>query len=76
MKEQGLTLAQANQLVSQLLSRYEHIFQMLNGNPRACFDQAINLKTLKPAPAWQRLYEEVKAEVREMGLVALCNTDT
>lgn len=71
MKEQGLTLAQVNQLVRQLLSRYEDIFQMPNGNPGACFDHAYDLKTLKPVPAWQRLYEEVKAEVREMGLVTI-----
>ncbi|MDP2964823.1 MAG: monomethylamine:corrinoid methyltransferase [Pelolinea sp.] len=68
---QGLTLTQANQLVSQLLSRYEHVFQMPNGNPGVRFDQAYNLKTLKPVPSWQQLYEEVKAEVREMGLKPL-----
>ena len=68
---QGLTLTQANQLVSQLLSRYEHVFQMPNGNPGVRFDQAYDLKTLKPVPSWQQLYEEVKAEVREMGLKPL-----
>ena len=69
--KQGLNLTQANQLVSQLLSRYEHVFQMPKGNPGARFDQAYDVKTLKPVPAWQQLYEEVKAEVREMGLASL-----
>ena len=69
--KQGLNLTQANQLVSQLLSRYEHVFQMPKGNPGARFDQAYDVKTLKPVPAWQQLYEEVKAEVREIGLASL-----
>jgi methylamine--corrinoid protein Co-methyltransferase len=68
---QGLNLTQCNQLVSQLLSRYEHIFQMPGGNPGVRFDQAYDLKTLKPVPDWQQLYEEVKVEVREMGLRTL-----
>jgi len=68
---QGLTLTQANQLVSQLLSRYEHIFQLPGGNPGVRFDQAYDLTTLKPIPAWLQLYEEVKSEVREMGLKTL-----
>jgi methylamine--corrinoid protein Co-methyltransferase len=66
-----LNLTQCNQLVSQLLSRYEHIFQMPGGNPGVRFDQAYDLKTLKPVPDWQQLYEEVKVEVREMGLRTL-----
>jgi len=68
---QGLTLSQANQMVAGLLSRYEHVFQMRNGNPGVRFDKAYDLKTLQPIPAWQRLYDEVKAEVREMGLAGL-----
>ncbi|HEY59261.1 MAG TPA: monomethylamine:corrinoid methyltransferase [Anaerolineae bacterium] len=68
---QGLTLSQANQIVVELLSRYEHVFQMQNGNPGVRFGRAYDLKTLKPVPAWQQLYEEVKAEVRKMGLAYL-----
>ena len=68
---QGLTLNQANQIVTDLLSRYEHVFQMRNGNPGARFDEAYDLETLQPVPAWQKLYDEVKAEVREMGLAYL-----
>jgi methylamine--corrinoid protein Co-methyltransferase len=65
---QGLTLIQANQIVTKLLNRYKHVFQMRNGNPGVSFDKAYDLKTLQPIPAWQGLYDEVKAEVREMGL--------
>ncbi len=68
---QGLTLSQANQIVAELLIRYEHVFQMRNGNPGVRFDKAYDLKTLQPIPAWQGLYDEVKAEVREMGLAYL-----
>ena len=68
---QGLTLSQANQMVTGLLGRYEHVFQMQNGNPGVRFDQAYDLKTLKPVPAWQAMYEEVKTEVRGMGLASL-----
>jgi len=69
--KQGLTLTQANRLVDQLLSRYEHVFQIPGGNPGVRFDLAYDLKTLKPIPEWKQLYEEVKKEVSEMGLVLL-----
>jgi methylamine---corrinoid protein Co-methyltransferase len=68
---QGLTLAQANQIVNKLLSRYEHVFKMPEGNPGVRFDNAYDLETIKPVTAWQQMYEEVKAEVREMGLITL-----
>lgn len=41
------------------------------GHPGVRFDQAYDLKTLKPVPAWQQMYEEVKAEVRDLGLITL-----
>ena len=68
---QCLTLNQANQIVTDLLSRYEHVFKMRNGNPGVRFYKAYDMKTLQPVPAWQQLYEEVKTEVREMGLTYL-----
>lgn len=68
---QGLTLAEANGLVLKLLERYEHVFDQPEGNPGARFDRAYDMKTLTPLPAWQQIYDEVKAEVREMGLRAL-----
>ena len=65
---QGLTFSQANQLINALLSRYEHVFQMPGGNPGVRFDHAYDLTTLQPVPAWFKLYEQVKAELRALGL--------
>lgn len=69
--KQKLTFSEANQLVNRLLNRYEHIFQLKSGNPGVRFDKAYDLKTLKPVPAWQKMYDEVKTEVREMGLACI-----
>jgi methylamine--corrinoid protein Co-methyltransferase len=68
---QGLTLAEANALVLKLLAKYEHVFDLPNGNPGVRFDQAYNMQTLTPVPEWQNLYNEVKAELRKMGLTEL-----
>ena len=65
---QGLTSAQANELVSQLMQRYEHIFSIPEGNPGVRFDLAYNMETLEPVASWQRMYDEVKQEVRRLGL--------
>ena len=66
--KQGMTLKEANEMIKKLLERYEHVFQMKNGNPGIRFDKAYDLKTLQPVPAWQKMYEKVKAEVRGIGL--------
>lgn len=68
---QGLTLKEANTLVLKLLEKYEYVFDRPAGNPGVRFDQAYDLQTLRPVPEWQQMYEEVKADVRAMGLEAL-----
>ena len=68
---QGMTLNEANALILKLLEKYEHVFDMPDGNPGVRFDRAYNLQTMRPIPEWEQMYEEVKAEVREMGLEAL-----
>ncbi|MBN2047584.1 MAG: monomethylamine:corrinoid methyltransferase [Anaerolineaceae bacterium] len=68
---EGLDLDEANRLVGQLLGKYEAVFKNKAGNPGLRFDQAYDLKTLKPVPAWQAIYDEVKAELRDMGLRTL-----
>jgi methylamine---corrinoid protein Co-methyltransferase len=68
---QQLSLQEANALVLKLIEKYEHIFEMPEGNPGARFDQAYDLQTVRPVPEWQRLYDEVKTEVRGIGLEAL-----
>ena len=68
---QGLSLQEANDLVLALLPKYEHVFDMPDGNPGVSIDQAYDLKTMRPVPEWQQMYEEVKSELQEMGLVTL-----
>lgn len=68
---QRLDLAEANHLVSQLLGCYEHVFQQKGGNPGVRFDQAYDVNTITPTPAWMSMYDEVKAEVKKLGLTSL-----
>ena len=64
----GLSLEDANQMVLKLLAKYEPVFQKPGGNPGAAFEQAYDLQTLQPVAEWARMYSEVKAELRQMGL--------
>jgi len=41
------------------------------GNPGVAFNQAYDLQTLTPVPVWVRMYQEVKSEIRNMGLATL-----
>jgi methylamine--corrinoid protein Co-methyltransferase len=68
---QGLTLQEANEMVLKLLDKYEHVFDMPEGNLGVSIDQAYNLETMRPVPEWQQMYEEVKEELRQLGLVTL-----
>ncbi|MFW5941678.1 MAG: monomethylamine:corrinoid methyltransferase [Chloroflexota bacterium] len=68
---QGLTLAEANEMVLNLLEKYEHVFDLPDGNLGARIDEAYNLETMRPVPEWLQMYEEVKTELRELGLVTL-----
>jgi methylamine---corrinoid protein Co-methyltransferase len=68
---QGMTLGEANALVLALLARYEHVFDQPGGNPGVSFDQAYDPCRVRPLPAWEALYAEVKADLRNMGLRAL-----
>jgi methylamine--corrinoid protein Co-methyltransferase len=63
-----LSLEDANALILRLLEKYEHVFQMPGGNPGVCFDQAYDMNTLEPIHAWAAMYEEVKQDVRRMGI--------
>jgi methylamine--corrinoid protein Co-methyltransferase len=65
---QGLGLQDANALVLKLLEKYEHIFDLPDGNPGVPFDRAYELPALVPTPAWRQMYEQVKADLRSMGL--------
>jgi methylamine--corrinoid protein Co-methyltransferase len=63
----GISRREADALVCQLVDRYKpELTQRPIGQP---FSEVYDLITLKPRPEWQAMYEEVKAEVRQMGLV-------
>lgn len=65
---QGLGLEEANALVLKLLEKYRHVFTQQGGNPGVRFDQAYDLETLRPRPEWEQMYQEVRAELAQMGL--------
>ena len=66
--KQGMTRAEANKIVLQLLDKYEHVFTMEDKNIGKRFDVSYDLETLTPVPEWQQMYDEVKAELTEMGI--------
>jgi methylamine--corrinoid protein Co-methyltransferase len=68
---QSITLKQANEWALALLAKYEHIFQLPEGNPGVRFDQAYDLETIQPKPEWSAMYDEIKEELRMMGLELL-----
>ena len=63
-----MTRAEANEIVLKLLEKYEHVFGMEDGNAGKCFDEAYDMETIEPLPEWQQMYEEVKTELKELGL--------
>lgn len=66
--KQHLTRKEANEMVLKLLEKYEHVFQKEGGNPGVSFDQAYDMETITPLPEWEKMYEEVKADLIQMGL--------
>ncbi len=65
--DQGLTLKEANQLISSIYPKYAHVFEMPGGNPDVRFDQAYNIETIQPVPRWLQMYEEVKKDISTLG---------
>lgn len=64
----GMTRQEANDLVLKLVAKYEHIFEQEGGNDGQPFDVSYNMETIEPVPEWQQMYDEVVAELKEMGL--------
>lgn len=64
----GMSLAEGNAMVLNLLEKYEHIFGRPQGNPGLPLDQVYDMDRLQPVPAWQEMYDEVKADLGGMGL--------
>lgn len=74
VSRQHMKHVDANRLVNRLIEKYEHIFNQPEGNPGKPFEQAYDLETIQPCREWRNMYEEVREEVREMGLDALTKT--
>ncbi len=62
-----MTLKEANEWALKLLPKYEHVFTQ-DGNPGLPFDQVYDLQTIQPKDFWLEMYEEVKTELKDMGL--------
>lgn len=65
---QGLSREEANKIVLKLLEKYEHLFDEPEKYVGKRFDQAYDMDTVTPLPEWERMYLEVKEEIRGMGL--------
>src|SRR5699024_849777 len=65
---QKITRGQANDMIIKLLDKYEHVFEMEDGNPGRAFDEAYDMATMNPIPEWLEMYEEVKNYLKEIGL--------
>lgn len=65
---QKMTRTQANEIVLKLLEKYEHVFKMEDKNMGKRFDESYDMETIEPVPEWLAMYEEVKAELAEMGV--------
>ncbi len=63
-----MSLKEANEWALRLLPKYEPVFEREGGNPGLPFDQVYDLARIQPLDSWQAIYEEVKTELREMGL--------
>ena len=66
--KQRMTRGEANGIVLELLKKYEHIFAEKDANSGVPFNEAYDLETVEPLPAWQKMYDEVKAELVELGV--------
>ncbi len=62
-----MSLKEANEWVVRLMPCYEKVFTP-DGNPGKPFDEVYDTVTVRPLETWQNTYEEVKAEIKAMGL--------
>jgi hypothetical protein len=64
-----MTLKEANDWALKLLLRYEHIFTQADGNLGLPFDQVYDVQQVQPLDFWQKMYAEVKTELKSEGLL-------
>jgi methylamine--corrinoid protein Co-methyltransferase len=62
----GLDRKQAGKIIKFLLSKYEN--NLKDAPAGDTFENLYDQRTLQPIPAYQQLYEEVKTELRQLGL--------
>ena len=65
---QGMTREEANNIVLKLLEKYEHVFSEPEKYIGKRFDEAYDMATVTPLQEWEKMYLEVKDELRSMGL--------
>jgi len=65
---QGMTREEANNIVLKLLEKYEHVFSEPEKYIGKRFDEAYDMATVTPLKEWEKMYLEVKDELRSMGL--------
>ncbi len=65
---QRIDFKEGNRIILELLSRYEFVFEKKGGNPGLPFDEAYDMDTCEPKAEWLSIYEEVKAELADIGL--------
>jgi methylamine--corrinoid protein Co-methyltransferase len=65
-KASGLEPKTVNEIVGQLLPRYEA--NIKNPNVGKRFQEAYDLKTLRPVKEWEEIYYRVKGEVIDLGI--------
>jgi methylamine--corrinoid protein Co-methyltransferase len=58
--------AKMNEIVKALLPKYE--FGLKDPDVGRSFQEAYDLKTLKPIPEWEAIYRRVKKEMIELGI--------
>ena len=64
--EQHITREKGEEIIKALLAKYEGILSEKNeGLP---FPEVYDTETMEPLPFWQAMYDEVKAELKELGL--------
>jgi hypothetical protein len=62
----GLDRKQAGKIIKFLLNKYEN--NLKDAPAGDTFENLYDQRTLQPIPAYQQLYDEVKTELRQLGL--------
>lgn len=62
----GMTREQANEIVKQLMPKYED--ELKRPNKGSTFPECFDVKTVKPTKEWQSIYRKIKKEVAALGV--------